>query len=245
MGLSRRDLLAKCVSLGVVSLATNLSATAAAEAWSQSEKKSRPSTPAAETGPFYKRNAPNTAMMRASNDPGLPLTVDGAVYSTRGEILPGAKVEVWQTDHSGHYDLLGYRYRALLLADAKGRYGFSSVIPGHYPARVCQHIHFAVTAEGYKATGDANVLRERSGIRKGDPDKNYIKDPLCTSRESAAAGNAQGRSSGSNCSSEFRACIGAAMRLRVSGLATFLMLTVFARGQALHSGAKFAYAGCY
>lgn len=29
------------------------------------------------------------------------------------------------------------------------------------------------------------------------------------------------------------------MRLRVSGLATFLMLTVFARGQALHSEAKF------
>ena len=166
MGLSRRDLLAKCVSLGVVSLATNLSATAAAEAWSQSEKKSRPSTPAAETGPFYKRNAPNTAMMRASNDPGLPLTVDGAVYSTRGEILPGAKVEVWQTDHSGHYDLLGYRYRALLLADAKGRYGFSSVTPWTLSCpRMSAH---SLRGHGgrIQATGDANVLRERSGIRR-------------------------------------------------------------------------------
>lgn len=182
MGLSRRDLLAKCVSLGVVTLATNLTATTAAEAWSQTEKKSRPSTPTVATGPFYKRDAPNTPMLRAATDPGLPLAVDGAVYSTRGEILPGAKVEVWQTDHLGHYDLLGYRYRALLLADAEGRYGFSSVIPGHYPARVCQHVHFAVRAEGHKPLV-TQMYFGSDPVFEGNPDKNYTKDPLCTSRE--------------------------------------------------------------
>ena len=109
MGLSRRDLLAKCVSLGVVSLATNLSANAAAEAWSQSEKKSRPSTPAAETGPFYKRNAPNTAMMRASNDPGLPLTI--RLLSLFHVVTP--PLLLWAIRRLG-YDRRGWKLQTLM-----------------------------------------------------------------------------------------------------------------------------------
>jgi protocatechuate 3,4-dioxygenase beta subunit len=182
MQLNRRDLLAKSVALGVVTLATNLNLVAATEAWAQAEKKSRPATPAAEFGPFYKRDAPNTAMLRAPNDPGLPLTVAGAVYNTRGQSLPGAKIEIWQTDHSGHYDLKGYRYRAALIADQRGNYDFSSVMPGHYPARICQHIHFAVNADGHKPLV-TQMYFATDRVLDGDPDKNYTKDPLITSRE--------------------------------------------------------------
>lgn len=182
MELNRRDLLAKCVAFGVVTLAPNLNAATAAAAWAEAEKKSRTATPAAAFGPFYKRDAPNTAALRAPNDPGLPLAVSGLVYNTRGDILPGAKVEVWQTDHLGHYDLTGYRYRAALIADARGSYDFISVMPGHYPARVCQHIHFAITAAGHKPLV-TQMYFATDPIFEGNPDKNFSKDPLCPSRE--------------------------------------------------------------
>ena len=68
----------------------------------------------------------------------------GQVFDTRGAVLSYATVEVWQTDHLGHYDLDGYRYRTTLITDADGKYSLESVIPGHYPDRVCQHIHYLV-----------------------------------------------------------------------------------------------------
>ena len=182
MQLNRRDLLAKCAALGAITLAPSLSVAAATEGWLLSDNKVRPATPAAELGPFYKRGAPNTAMLRGPNDPGMPLTVAGVVYNTRGEILPGAKLEIWQTDHTGHYDLQGYRYRSVLVADSAGKYDFSSVMPGHYPARVCQHIHYAVTATGHKPMV-TQLYFASDPVFEGDPDKNYTKDPLITSRE--------------------------------------------------------------
>ena len=182
MELNRRDLLAKCVALGVVSVASPFDLSALSRAWVEAEKKPRPATPAVELGPFYKRNAPSTADMRVLNDPGLPLIVSGVVYDTRGEILQGAKVEVWQTDNAGHYDLHGYRYRAALLADNAGKYKFASIMPGHYPSRVCQHIHYAVTAPGHKALV-TQMYFATDPVFDGDPDKNYTRDPLCTSRE--------------------------------------------------------------
>ena len=182
MELNRRELLAKCAALGAITLAPTLSVAAAAEGWLRSDSKTRPATPEAELGPFYKRGAPSTASLRAPNDPGLPLTVAGVVYNTQGDILPGAKLEIWQTDHTGHYDLQGYRYRTVLVADANGKYDFNSVIPGHYPARVCQHIHYAVTAPGHNSM-TTQLYFASDPVFEGDPDKNYIKDPLITSRE--------------------------------------------------------------
>lgn len=182
MQLNRRDLLAKCMALGVVTVASNLTPSLLAEAWQQAETKSLKVTPAAELGPFYKRDAPSSAMLRATSDPGMPLIVAGRVFDTRGDLVPGAKVEVWQTDHTGHYDLKGYRYRAALLADNAGKYDFNSVMPGHYPGRICQHIHFAVTAPGHQPLV-TQLYFATDPVFDGDPDKNYTRDPLCRSRD--------------------------------------------------------------
>jgi len=182
MVFNRRDLIAKCAALGVVSLAPNLNAETAAEGWLAAEDKARSVTPTAEVGPFYKRGAPNTAMLRMAGDPGLPLQVSGVIYDTRGEVLPGAKMEIWQTNYNGHYDLEGYHYRAALIAGGKGEYDFQSVIPGHYPARVCQHIHFVVMAEGHRPLV-TQMYFATDPVFAGDPDKNYTKDPLITARE--------------------------------------------------------------
>ena len=105
MELNRRDLLFKCMALGVVKLSSGLSPALAVEAWLKTYKAIRQATPTDELGPFYKRDAPHTATLCSASDPGMPLRVAGVVYSTRGEILPGAKIEVWHASHLGHYDL--------------------------------------------------------------------------------------------------------------------------------------------
>ena len=180
MAINRRDLLYRCVALGAVKLAGGLSVAAAADAWLRAETKARPATPIDQLGPFYMKGAPNTAMLRGAGDPGLPLEVSGAVYSARGEALPGAKIEIWQTNHGGHYDLSGFHYRATLVAGADGQYDFQSVIPGHYPARICQHIHFVVTAPGQKPLV-TQMYFGSDPVFKGDPAKN--PSPDCPSIE--------------------------------------------------------------
>jgi protocatechuate 3,4-dioxygenase beta subunit len=180
--LSRRNLLEKCMALGVATSATNLSPSVIADAWARSEANARSPTAAAELGPFYKRLAPEGKSLRQPGDPGMPLVVGGAVFSMRGEALPGATMEVWQTNHVGLYDIEGYRYRAKLTTSADGKYDFSSVMPGHYPARVCQHIHYLVTAPGHKPLV-TQLYFATDPVFEGDPDKNYNRDPLITGRE--------------------------------------------------------------
>jgi protocatechuate 3,4-dioxygenase beta subunit len=94
-------------------------------AWSEAQKPSgRAPTPWNEIGPFYKREAPNVAELRGSGDKGLPLSVTGRVFDTRGQTIEGAKIEIWQADDHGLYDLDGYKFRASLTADRTGAYGF-------------------------------------------------------------------------------------------------------------------------
>ena len=179
-GLSRREILQKCLELGSVTLMASHGSAAMLLAFE--EKELRKPTPANELGPFYKKRAPETAMLRASSDPGMPLSVSGQILDTRGEKLPNAVVEVWQTDHLGHYDLDGYRYRAKLPADNSGNYKFESVMPGHYPDRVCQHIHYLVRAPGHKPLV-TQLYFATDPVFEGDPDKNFNRDPLIHSRE--------------------------------------------------------------
>lgn len=180
MNLNRRELLERCAVFGVVTLASTVSLPVLAEAWDAAEAK-KP-TPWCELGPFYKREAPHSSMLRAPGDAGMQMALSGVVYNTRGEIVPDAKVEIWQTDNDGHYDVDGYRFRALLNPGPKGAYAIESVIPGHYPDRVCQHVHYLVTAPGHKPL-ITQMYFATDPVFDGNPDKNYTRDPLCTSRE--------------------------------------------------------------
>jgi protocatechuate 3,4-dioxygenase beta subunit len=181
--LSRRDALLQCAAAGALRLAPWLGLTEAVGALEAQERNAaRKPTPWNEIGPFYKRLAPDHAQLRAASDPGLPLAVSGVVFGTRGDALPGAKIEIWQANHSGLYDLDGYRFRAALRADSAGRYSFDSVMPGHYPARVCQHIHFLVTAPGHEPL-ITQLYFATDPVFEGNPDRNYSRDPLVMSRE--------------------------------------------------------------
>ena len=180
MNFTRREILERCTVFGAVTLASTISLPILAEAWDEAEKK-KP-TPYCELGPFYKREAPHTSVLRAPGDAGMPLTVSGLVYDTRGGIVSDANLEIWQTDNDGHYDIEGYRYRALLNPGPKGSYSIDSVMPGHYPTRVCQHVHYLVTAPGHKPL-ITQLYFATDPVFEGDPDKNYTRDPLITSRE--------------------------------------------------------------
>jgi protocatechuate 3,4-dioxygenase beta subunit len=178
--LSRRELLTKCAALGALAVVPSLSLTDALDAWER--QYARHPTPWNELGPFYRKGAPRATQLRAAGDRGLPLAVSGRVFDTRGDVVPGATLEIWHTNDAGQYDLSGYRYRTSLTADASGKYALNSIMPGHYPARVCQHVHYLVRAPGHKLL-TTQLYFATDPVFDGNPDRNYAKDPLIQSRE--------------------------------------------------------------
>src|SRR3954469_9171717 len=179
---TRRELLERCAAFGALAIAIPASLSQVAEAWTSAENKKLAPTPSSVLGPFYKRQAPSTANLRTASDAGMPLALSGTVYSVNGEILQNAKVEVWQTDHFGHYDNEGYRFRTMVDSDAKGGYAVDSVLPGHYPDRVCQHVHYLVTAPGHKPLV-TQLYFGSDPVFEGNPAKNFTRDPLIGSIE--------------------------------------------------------------
>jgi len=174
--LTRREILGKGLGSLAILFASPILGRAEVPPEQRETQHLRP-TPPNEIGPFYKKGAPKTAMLRSPGDPGMPLMVRGQVFNTRGDSLPNAVIEVWQADHLGHYDLDGYRYRAQLPVDAAGAYQFDSVLPGHYPDRVCQRIHYLVLAPGYKPL-ITQLYFATDPVFEGDPDHNFGRDPL-------------------------------------------------------------------
>jgi protocatechuate 3,4-dioxygenase, beta subunit len=103
------------------------------------------------------KNAPSKITIAAQTEPGERLTVTGQVYGPDGKTpLPGASVYVYHTDAKGLYtpetnDNRNPRLRGYMRTDAQGRYEFSTIRPASYPnTRVVAHIHYVVTAPGYK-----------------------------------------------------------------------------------------------
>ncbi|MGX6998350.1 intradiol ring-cleavage dioxygenase [Caballeronia sp. KNU42] len=136
----------------------------------------RPSgaTPNTILGPFYVANAPeyeNGANI-CLDAKGEPLVVAGRVTDIEGTPIPNAKLEVWQTNDEGFYDVQqkgiqpDSNLRGVFSSDAEGRYCFKSVKPRHYPIpsdgpvgkllsaigrhpNRAAHLHFIVTAPGF------------------------------------------------------------------------------------------------
>jgi protocatechuate 3,4-dioxygenase beta subunit len=125
-------------------------------------------------GPFYLPDAPkypNGADI-CRDGKGEPLIVHGQIRDLDGTPVPGASIDVWQSNNDGFYDVQqkgvqpDWNLRGVFTADAEGRYWFRSVKPRHYaipadgpvgqmlkalgrhPNRAA-HLHFIVTAPGY------------------------------------------------------------------------------------------------
>jgi hydroxyquinol 1,2-dioxygenase len=124
-------------------------------------------------GPFFVEDAPliESGGDIAGGAPGSACWIEGTVRSRSGAPIPGARIEVWEADEEGFYDV---QYegnvtsgRAHLYADEDGRFSFWSVKPAAYPipddGPVGQllrrlgrgpmrpaHVHFMVSSEGYR-----------------------------------------------------------------------------------------------
>src|ERR1700721_4267771 len=120
--LARREVLQKGFAPGSIIIASDFSADSMLFAFQEGEKALPKPTPPNTPGPFYKRLTPVNNILRAPGDPGLPLTLSGQVFDTRGDVVPGATIEIWQTNHPGMYDVAGYRYRGKQRVDTTGGY---------------------------------------------------------------------------------------------------------------------------
>src|SRR3989442_822123 len=98
-------------------------------------------------GPYYRAGAPDRYVIGDAT-----LVIFGYVLGTRCEPIPGALVDVWQASPDGVYDLKteDYNYRARVYSDENGFYYYYTDIPGLYPQRPIRHIHYRVSAEGYR-----------------------------------------------------------------------------------------------
>jgi hydroxyquinol 1,2-dioxygenase len=127
-------------------------------------------TAATVTGPFY-AESPEVGIGGdiAGEAPGQPCWVEGTVTGTDGNAVPEARIEVWQADEEGLYDVQygenRVSARAHLFTDGAGYYAFWGLTPTPYPiphdgpvGRLldkagrspmrASHLHFKVTAPG-------------------------------------------------------------------------------------------------
>jgi protocatechuate 3,4-dioxygenase beta subunit len=179
---SRREMLHRCFGSGLLLASPALPSSSLVALWEHLEGGHQKPTPTNVMGPFYRKRAPRRTKLREPGDPTLPLLVSGKVWDTKGEALPHAVIQVWHADGRGRYDIEGYRYRAELLATDSGTYQFETVMPGHYPDRVAQHVHYLVTAPGHKPL-ITQLYFATDPAFEGDPDRNFMKDPVVESRE--------------------------------------------------------------
>lgn len=125
-------------------------------------------------GPFFVEGAPRfeNGDDIAGGAPGEICIVNGRVLSAGGEPIAGARIDVWQADDTGMYDvqyddLTDVRGRGHLHSDSEGQFWFRTIRPrpysiptdgpvgrllhatGRSPMRPA-HIHFRIAADGYE-----------------------------------------------------------------------------------------------
>lgn len=90
-------------------------------------------------GPFHVEGAPHYELGDdiANGAKGTPCTVRGTVKGIDGQPIPGAVMDVWQSDDDGLYDVqhadLGHaQARGIVTADAEGKYHFRSIVAVPY-----------------------------------------------------------------------------------------------------------------
>jgi hydroxyquinol 1,2-dioxygenase len=125
-------------------------------------------------GPFFVEDAPRIEEGGdlAQGAKGDPCFVRGRVVDTSGEPVAGARVDVWEADGDGLYDvqrpeLEGPQGRGHLVSGLDGRFSFRAVKPVAYPIpddgpagellaaagrgpMRPAHMHFMITADGYR-----------------------------------------------------------------------------------------------
>ena len=126
-------------------------------------------TPEEIDGPYFRLGAPlRSNLLEPGDTPELVLS--GRVLNEQGTPIPSAIVNLWSSDATGNYDMVGHRYTGYVLTDAEGRYEFTTIVPGCYYPRDAKHLHV-------KVQGDSSPVTTQLYI-EGEPGNE--DDPLYT-----------------------------------------------------------------
>jgi hydroxyquinol 1,2-dioxygenase len=124
-------------------------------------------------GPFFVEGAPayDHGDDIANGAVGIPCKVRGRIRDLDGKPVPHARIEVWQADAEGLYDVqrqdAGHQARGSLVAGPEGEYHFQSILAEAYPIpddgpvgdllKATKrhpwrpaHLHFMIEAPGYE-----------------------------------------------------------------------------------------------
>lgn len=130
-------------------------------------------TEATVLGPFFLEDSPlvEPGGDIAGGAPGQPCWVEGSVRDADGRPLAGARIEVWEADEAGFYDVQydddRTRARAHLFSEDDGGFRFWAITPTPYPIphdgpvgellaatgrspMRAAHLHVMVTVPGYR-----------------------------------------------------------------------------------------------
>jgi hydroxyquinol 1,2-dioxygenase len=148
-------------------------------------------TEATVIGPFFLADSPEISRGGdiAGSATGMPCWVEGTVTDTDGNPVPAARIEVWEADEDGFYDV---QYpdgrvagRAHLYSDEDGSYAFWGIKPtpypiphdgpvgtmlqavGRSPVRAA-HLHFMVAAAGYRTLVTHIFVEDDPQLQIGD-----------------------------------------------------------------------------
>ncbi|PWU55392.1 hydroxyquinol 1,2-dioxygenase [Micromonospora globispora] len=133
----------------------------------------RNATEATVFGPFFVEGSPEIELGGdiGAGASGQPCWVEGTVTDTHGNPVPHARIEVWEADEDGFYDVQygddRVSARGHLYSDGDGSYRFWGIAPTPYPiphdgpvGRLlaatgrspmrASHLHFMVQAEGFR-----------------------------------------------------------------------------------------------
>jgi protocatechuate 3,4-dioxygenase beta subunit len=131
------------------------------------------STEGSVLGPFHTHDAPilPSGAAIAADPEGEALLAICTVKDTKGNPVAGVKVDIWETDSSGRYDVQHEgrtepSERAVMVTDEEGRFWFKAIKPVSYPiphdgpvgkllALLCRHcwrpahMHFMFGKKGW------------------------------------------------------------------------------------------------
>lgn len=125
-------------------------------------------------GPFFLEEAPHYPLGAdvANGAKGDPCSVSGRVLGLGGETIPNARINVWQADAKGLYDVQHInedrmQARGVLHSDSNGHFNFKTIVAQAYPIPADgpvgelleatkrhpwrpAHLHFMIEAPGYE-----------------------------------------------------------------------------------------------
>ena len=105
----------------------------------------------------------------------MHISAEGHVYlwllelkDPKGDPLPFAEVDLWQTDAKGGYYVQTYNLRGKAKADARGRLEVLTVRPGEYAGRNVGHIHVILSGT---VNGKHKTLTSQAYVCPGNDPK--------------------------------------------------------------------------